>query len=67
MRQPLRPQISVSDHQRRHAEQEQRDRGLHPMDRRVKVMADAADRDVHVGACETGDELSQRKRGEHPA
>ena len=63
---PPIPELAAGDHQCRHAQQEQRDRGLHAVRRRVEVFADAGDRDVHVRAGETGDELGQGERNQHP-
>ncbi len=55
-------ELAAGDHQRRHHQQEDRDRGLHALDGGVQVMADVVDHHVHVRARETADELGERER-----
>ena len=60
-------QLPAGDHQRRHHQQEDRDRDLDTLDGGVQVLADVVDHHVHVRTGETADELRQRERNEHSA
>ena len=63
---PAVGQLAARDHQDRHDQQEQGDRGLHALDGRVQVIADVGDHHVHVRARETADELGKRERKDQP-
>jgi hypothetical protein len=56
---PAVRQLAAGDHEDRHDQQEQRDRELDALNRRVEVLADVVDHHVHVRASETADELSE--------
>ena len=60
-------QLAARDHERRHDQQEDRDRELHALHGRVQVLADVVDHDVHVRAGEAADELGEREGNQHPA
>ena len=60
-------QLAAGDHQRRHDEQEERDRDLDALHGGVEVLADVVDHHVHVRAGEAADELGQGERDEDPA
>ena len=55
-------QLAAGDHQRRHHQQEDRDRDLDALHGGVQVLADVVDHHVHVRAGEAADELRQRQR-----
>ena len=57
--------LSAGDHQRRHHERVERDRGLDPGDRRPDVLGDRRDRHVHHRAVERHQELARRQRQQH--
>ena len=57
-------QLAAGNHERRHHQQEHRDRDLHALHRRVQVLADVGDHHVHVRAREAADELRERERNE---
>src|SRR4029453_11236945 len=59
-------QLAARDHQGRHDQQEQRDRGLHPLDGGVQVGADVVDHHVHVGTGEAADELGKSEGNQQP-
>ena len=59
-------QLATGDHQDRHDQQEQSDRGLDALHRRVEVVADVGDHHVHVRAGEAADELGERERKDQP-
>ena len=63
---PAVGQLAARDHQDRHDQEEQRDRGLHALDGRVQVVADVGDHHVHVRAREAADELRERERQDQP-
>ena len=63
---PAVGQLAAGDHQDRHDQQEQRDRGLDALDGRVQVVADVADHHVHVRAGEAADELRECERKDQP-
>ena len=50
-------QLAARDHQRRHAQKKQCDRGLHAMHGRFEISGDAGDRDVHARTREARDKL----------
>ena len=56
---PTIRQLAGRDHQDGHDQQEQRDRGLHALDRRVQVVADVVDHHVHVRARKAANELGK--------
>ena len=60
-------QLAAGDHQRRHHQQEDRDRDLHALHRGVQVLADVVDHHVHVRAGEAADELGQGQRNQRPS
>ena len=63
---PAVRQLAARDHQGRHDQQEQRDRGLHPLDGGVQVGADVVDHHVHVGTGEAADELGKGEGDQQP-
>ena len=64
---PAVGQLAAGDHERRHDEQEQRDRDLHALHRRVEVVADVGDHHVHVRAREAADELRRARAERGPS
>ena len=54
-------QLRAEQHERRHHQRVERDRGLDPLDRRVEVVDDLRDRDVHDARVEHHHELSRRQ------
>ena len=60
-------QLPAGDHQRRHHQQEDRDRDLHALHRGVQVRADVVDHHVHVRPGEAADELGQGQRHQRPS
>ena len=64
---PAVGQLAARDHQRRHHQQEQRDRRLHALHRGVEVLADVVDHHVHVRAGEAADELGEGQGQQRPA
>ena len=57
-------ELRAEQHERRHHQRVQRDRGLHALDRRVEVLDDLRDRHVHHARVEHHDELG-RGQDEH--
>ena len=64
---PAIGQLAARDHEDRHDQQEQRDRRLDALDRRIQVLRDVVDHHVHVRAREAADELRERKRSQEPS
>ena len=56
--------LPTGDHQRRHHQRVERDRGLDPGDRGPDVLGDRGDRRVHHGRVQGHDELPRRQRGQ---
>ena len=60
-----RADLAAGDHERRHDERIERDRGLDPGHGRVEVLGDRRDRHVHHGTVERHEELPGRERQQH--
>src|SRR5262249_33223057 len=61
---PAIGELAARDPERGHHPQEERDRDLPTLDRRVEVLADVVDHHVHVRAREAANELRERERNQ---